>query len=251
MSLFSFECSNCLCFVKGDSAGGHLTAALAFRWRRQVIAKQRAGQLVEQLPPIRLQVLFYPVLQFVNVSTTSYLLRRYDVLNKKSMVWFWTLFLFGNRFYDINLLASLWANNQTTKRTRKQLADLFDFGDDYSVVTAAQRAAAASIRESDPKECDPEGDPAVESLVLPIALHEEASPLLAKSLHDLPPAYVVSCELDVLRDEALLYVKRMRNAKPPIAVEHRHYNEQHGALSPGGKIFSDLVDYLRHNSTML
>ena len=79
------------------------------------------------------------------------------------------------------------------------------------MVTAAQRAEAATIRETEPKECDPNGDAAVESYVLPVALHEEVSPLLAKSLDDLPPAYVTTCEFDVLRDEELLYCEA--NAK--------------------------------------
>ena len=93
------------------------------------------------------------------------------------------------------------------------------------MVTATQRAEAATIRKMEPKECDPKGDAAVDSYVLSVALHVEVSPLLAKSLEDMPPAYVTTCEFDVLRDEELLYVKRMQNAKPPIRVEHKHYNE--------------------------
>lgn len=56
----------------GDSAGGHLSAALTFLWRRAILKRG-----VELLPPIRLQMLFYPVLQGVNFSTTSYLINRY------------------------------------------------------------------------------------------------------------------------------------------------------------------------------
>ena len=190
-------------------------------------------------------MLIYPVLQFVNVSTTSYLLRRYQLLTKQDMIRLWAWFLFGKRGDDANFVASLYANNQTTSRMRTQLAKLFDFEDDYSVVTVTQRVEAATIREMEPKECDPNGDAAVESYVLPVALHEEVSPMLAKSLEDLPPAYFTTCEFDVLRDEALLYVKRMQNAKPPIRVEHRHYNQQHGSM--GTTMISDLADYLRNN----
>ena len=55
----------------GDSAGGHLSAALMFLWRRAILKRG-----VEDLPPIRFQMLFYPVLQGVNFSTPSYLINR-------------------------------------------------------------------------------------------------------------------------------------------------------------------------------
>ena len=117
------------------------------------------------------------------------------------------------------------------------------------MVTATQRTEAAAIRDTDPKECDPNGDATVESYVLPVTLHEEVSPLLAKSLEDLPPAYVTTCEFDILRDEALLYVKRMKNAKPSIRVEHKQYNEHHDYM--GTTMISDLAKYLRNNPKFL
>ena len=38
------------------------------------------------------------------------------------------------------------------------------------------------------------------------------SPLVAEDLSELPPAYVVACEYDTLRDENLQYVERLREA---------------------------------------
>ena len=38
------------------------------------------------------------------------------------------------------------------------------------------------------------------------------SPLLAEDLTDLPAAYVIACEYDVLRDDALLYARRLAAA---------------------------------------
>ena len=72
----------CLYVVLGDSAGGHLVTSLVFRWRRMVLngaPPERAG-----LHPIKLQVPKYPVTQFMNLSTASFLLNRHDYLLPKS-----------------------------------------------------------------------------------------------------------------------------------------------------------------------
>lgn len=51
------------------------------------------------------------------------------------------------------------------------------------------------------------------------------APLLAPDLKSLPPAYVVTCQQDVLRDEVLLYIQRLR--KDGVEVTHAHYDCLH------------------------
>jgi acetyl esterase len=57
--------------------------------------------------------------------------------------------------------------------------------------------------------------------------HPYASPLRARSVEGVPPASVLTCGFDVLRDEAVAYVDRLRDAG--VAVEHHHDPDQiHG-----------------------
>jgi acetyl esterase len=67
------------------------------------------------------------------------------------------------------------------------------------------------------------------------ALDPRASPLLAPRLDGLPPALVLTAGFDPLRDEALEYVERLREAR--VAVEH-HCAERliHGFFNMGGAI---------------
>jgi acetyl esterase len=57
--------------------------------------------------------------------------------------------------------------------------------------------------------------------------HPYASPLRARSVEDVPPASVLTCGFDVLRDEGVAYVDRLHDAG--VAVEHHHEPDQiHG-----------------------
>ncbi|MCL1126270.1 alpha/beta hydrolase [Shewanella surugensis] len=47
-----------------------------------------------------------------------------------------------------------------------------------------------------------------------------AAPARADNLSHLPPAYIVTCEHDALRDEGILYAMRLMNAAVPVELHH-------------------------------
>ena len=113
-----------------------MTAALALRWRREVIQSQRqvpsnsSKSSFAALPAIHLQVLIYPAVQFVNSSTTSYAtLAVADVLLGRTPYFrAWTWLAFPERINERSLVRKLNAGNHTTRATRERLAHYFHFG---------------------------------------------------------------------------------------------------------------------------
>ena len=74
-----------------------------------------------------------------------------------------------------------------------------------------------------------EGDSNLERTWLGKLMNEELSPLFASSFEGVPPAYVVTMGHDCLRDDGLLYVKRLRDSGQVPLVEHKHYPTKYHA----------------------
>lgn len=66
-------------------------------------------------------------------------------------------------------------------------------------------------------------------------LQPQVSPLRAPDLRALPPALVLTAGLDILRDEAILYIQRLREADVP--VQHEHFPDMvHGFFQWTGQV---------------
>lgn len=54
-------------------------------------------------------------------------------------------------------------------------------------------------------------------------------PLMAEDLSNLPPAYILACEYDTLRDDALLYAHRLEHAGNKVVLDY-HKHGWHGHM---------------------
>ncbi|XP_070842150.1 neutral cholesterol ester hydrolase 1-like [Chaetodon trifascialis] len=196
--------------VSGDSAGGNLAAAVA-----QELSSDRS-----LTASFKLQALIYPVLQALDFYTPSYQQNQgVPILYRPVMARFWLQYLGA----DASLEPLLLANNHSSldqpavsASTRSKL--------DWTTLLPAERRKRFRpvVKET--------GSPGVMGEV-PELMDVRAAPLLAEPgvLGRTPKAYVMTCEFDVLRDDGLMYVRRLRDAG--VTVTSDHYEDGfHGCM---------------------
>lgn len=167
------------------------------------------------------QALIYPVLQALDFNTPSYLdNQNIPVLYRNLMVRFWLQYL----GLDLSLLPDALANNHSSldhsNFTRELRARL-----DWTVLLPPRH------KKSYKKVIVEKGSEAT-ATEIPGLLDVRASPLLAppEVLAKCPRAYILTCQFDVLRDDGLMYVRRLQDAG--VTVTNDHYEDgYHGALS--------------------
>ncbi|XP_067343045.1 neutral cholesterol ester hydrolase 1-like isoform X2 [Channa argus] len=196
--------------VSGDSAGGNLAAAVA----------QELGSDDSLTVKFKLQALIYPVLQALDFHTSSYQQNQaVPILYRPIMVRFWLQYLGA----DPSLEPLLLANNHSSldqpalsAQTRSRL--------DWIALLPGERKKhfRPLVRAT--------GSPEVVDKV-PALMDVRAAPLLADQmvLGRTPKAYVMTCEFDVLRDDGLMYARRLRDAG--VTVSSDHYEDGfHGCM---------------------
>lgn len=168
----------------------------------------------------KLQALVYPVLQALDFHTPSYQQNQaVPILYRPIMARFWLQYLGA----DSSLEPVLLANNHSSldqpaieASTRSKL--------DWTTLLSAERRKHFQpvVRER--------GSVRVMGQV-PELLDVRAAPLLAEQavLSRTPTAYVMTCEFDVLRDDGLMYVRRLQEAG--VTVTSDHYEDGfHGCM---------------------
>ena len=182
--------------LSGDSAGGHLAATVSMKLAAEKFSHQP-----------KLQVLFFPCIQGINLNTPSYLARKDGPwLTQPAMAFYYSMHAEGklNKMKDF-------LNNQHVPRSimeeLSQYMKLSDLPDDeylnnYQLVSS------------------PDTVPYWDELK-DILLDPYYSPLFAPNelFADQPRTYINACQYDVLRDEAIWYGKRLQAAGVPTQID--------------------------------
>ncbi|XP_038871441.1 arylacetamide deacetylase-like 4 [Salvelinus namaycush] len=176
--------------VGGDSAGGNLAAALCQR-----LAKRKDGHLLSPCA----QVLIYPALQMADFNLPSYQQNHaVPILFRGRVAFYFLQYLNG----DTSVCQDLLEGNHIPAEMRLAFKEWLS-------------------PEHLPPECKVRGElQQVHSALdyngevyhkIKAGLDPEVSPLLAEDavIRLTPPAFILTCEYDVLRDDGILYRKRL------------------------------------------
>ncbi|XP_063297086.1 arylacetamide deacetylase [Pelobates fuscus] len=191
--------------ISGDSAGGNLAAAVMQQQLHDPEIKVK----------LKMQALIYPVMQDIDFNTPSYQENaNMPILPRSLMVRFWSEYMTT----DKTLYEAMMAN----RHIPRDKADLFKFVDWSTLLPENLRKKYVYSPQY--------GTPELVKKY-PGILDARASPLLVedKMLQGLPLTYVITCMYDVLRDDGIMYVSRLRQAG--VEVVHDHYDSTfHGIL---------------------
>nr|XP_042135021.1 arylacetamide deacetylase [Peromyscus maniculatus bairdii] len=193
--------------VSGDSAGGNLAAAVT----QQVI------QDPDVKTKLKVQALVYPALQALDLKLPSYQEgSNFPFLSPSLMVRLWSEYFSTDRTLEKAMLLN--------QHVPMEFSHLFQFVNWSSLLP--ERYKTGHFYES------PTPGSSELAKKYPGFLDVKACPLLANdnTLSHLPLTYIITCQYDVLRDDGLMYVRRLQNVG--VHVTHHHFEDGfHGAFT--------------------
>ncbi|XP_062962717.1 arylacetamide deacetylase-like 4 [Cynocephalus volans] len=181
----------------GDSAGG---------WVAATITQTLVGR--SDLPRIRAQVMIYPIVQAVNLQLPSYQQNRnVPFFSQKLILTCLCNYLAIDESWKEAILNGAYIPPDAWRKYRKWV------GSDNIPKKFKNRG-------HQPRSPSPFNEAAY--LETKHILDVENSPLLAddETIARLPEAFLVSCENDILRDDTLLYKKRLEDQGVPVTWYH-------------------------------
>lgn len=210
--------------VLGDSAGGNLAASVALHFRN-----------TKSKHILKLQVLLYPSLQAVDLQLPSYV-QNDDVMYGDAFTMASAIVLYmGGPTYLVPQFAN---NTHVCDSYRKHFASLVN------------RQVLDDVIDDDVPSvpCSSKEPPAYISTIF----NPSFMPLMERDLSRLPETYVVTLEHDVLRDDGIIYLRRLQSSG--VKVTWRHYKGgYHGQMAfieepirtdLGEKAMDELIEFL-------
>ncbi|NWX12385.1 ADCL4 protein, partial [Aegotheles bennettii] len=216
--------------IAGDSCGANFTTVIC-----QILLNNR------DLPKVRAQVLLYPGLQGLDFNLPSYQQNAsVPILFRKLVIYLCFRYLNKEPSILEETLQSCHVPESMKRKYKKWIsADLIP--DEFKIRGYVPQKSTCYKPEVHEKIKE----------VLGITF----SPLLAEDsiICQLPEAYIVTCEFDVLRDDGLLYKKRLEDNGVQVTWYHSE-NAFHGILAffgygifsflSGKKIMDNTVNYI-------
>ena len=215
--------------VSGVSAGANLAAAVSLK----------LADSGDTTPRPELQVLMVPCLQSLDFNTPSYQQNEHNsFLPKHYMVAAWLWYALGSDGH--RLLHAVSRNDHTSAEAKR--------------VTVAKYVGHSMLGQHNigdsyvPNDSN-FGNETLWQELRPIFTDPYFAPLAAPDLHRVPETYIATAQYDVLRDDGILFAKRLLAAG--VEVKHAHYdNAYHGSVILMGhmktsmKILDDVLEYL-------
>ncbi|XP_073512848.1 arylacetamide deacetylase-like 4 [Phyllobates terribilis] len=179
--------------ICGDSAGGNLTAT---------VCQALVGRL--DLPKPLAQVMIYPVVQMADFNLPSYQQNKMVPLYLRSLALHSSLTYIGG---DLSLSKELIKGSHVPPETRQKLSKWLS-SEEFKVKGYKPHIMA----------------PFNEDIYVNVkkALEFPCSPLFSDDavIRQLPQAYILTCEFDILRDDGILYKKRLEDNGVPVTWYH-------------------------------
>uniref|UniRef100_A0A7I4Z7G0 Arylacetamide deacetylase n=1 Tax=Haemonchus contortus TaxID=6289 RepID=A0A7I4Z7G0_HAECO len=224
--------------LMGDSAGGNLVAVITQR-RRDTRAK----------PEILGQVLLYPLLQLADFQSISYRyffknLNGLALVDPESVAYYYMFYAGIDMDKHGDLVKYALVNGHIAPEFREKVDKILNYTS-FSYLNYGH-SGNDSLAEKEPVVYSEEA----QRLLAPFIANPNFSPLMQEDLSRLPSAFVMTCEYDVLRDEGMLYAKRLKDAG--VKTEARNYiNGFHAMLNfhheidEAGASLQDIVAWTR------
>lgn len=185
--------------VGGDSTGANLAAALCQR-----LARREDGHL----PFPCAQVLVYPALQMADFNLPSYQQNHaVPILFRGRMAFYFLQYVNG----DMSVCQDVLEGNHVPTELRPCYEEWL------SPSNLPPECLVRGFCEPPAPEYDGEVYHAIKD-----GLEPEVSPLLAEDavIKKTPPTFILTCEYDVLRDDGILYRKRLLDSGRDVAWQH-------------------------------
>ena len=193
----------------------------------------------EHKPQPKLQVLVYPTLQAFDFNLPAHVQNNDAVLGSTVEVAGAVLFYMGA---EINLVFDLAINNHTTLEMKRDYTQFVD-----------TNLIPNELQTNYSRTCVENGNSEVAKRLSSKLMDPFCMPLMASNLRGLPETYVITAEYDPLRDDGILYAKRLERAGVEVTW-HNYKDGYHGVMAliiqplktrVGLQMMNDLVGFLK------